>query len=101
MSMARSFRKFWLDREHPPMKPIIPARFSAALCIPLGTLFLAISDPQPDKPTAKAETRFIDLSLLVGPEYPCTWPTFPVFQINPYLRIGRLGPYNSDTLFLD
>lgn len=90
------------------MKPITPVRFLAARCILLGTLapvfttlFLTISDPLPGRPAAKAEAPFIDLSLLVGPEYPCTWPTFPVFQINPYLRIGRLGPYNSDSLFLD
>ena len=25
-----------------------------------------------------------DLSLLVAPEYPCTWPTWPRFQINHY-----------------
>jgi hypothetical protein len=29
------------------------------------------------------ESRFIDNSLLVSPEYPCTWPSypFPRFQI--------------------
>ena len=48
-----------------------------------------------------AEPRFVDLSLLVAPEYPCTWPTFPRFQINPYQRIGPLGPYNGDVLIID
>ena len=38
-------------------------------------------------PKGKA-ARFVDLSLLVAPEYPCTWPTFPAFQINHYQRIG-------------
>ena len=33
--------------------------------------------------------RFVDLSLLVAPEYPCTWPTFPPFQINHYRRSAR------------
>ncbi len=45
--------------------------------------------------------RFVDLSLLVAPEYPCTWPSFPVFQINPYLRIGPRSAYNSDILVMD
>ena len=44
---------------------------------------------------------FVDLSLLVAPEYPCTWPTFPRFQINHYERIGPLSPYNSDILVID
>src|SRR5436305_1525737 len=45
--------------------------------------------------------RFVDLSLLVAPEYPCTWPTWPRFQINHYERIGPLSPYNSDVLVID
>jgi kynurenine formamidase len=45
--------------------------------------------------------RFVDLSLLVAPEYPCTWPTFPPFQINPYQRIGPRSAYNSDVLVMD
>ena len=50
----------------------------------------------------EGEPRFVDLSLLVAPEYPCTWPAgFPVFQINPALRIGRASPYNVDILTID
>jgi kynurenine formamidase len=45
--------------------------------------------------------RFVDLSLLVAPNYPCTWPTFPRFQINAEERIGPLSPYNSDILVID
>src|SRR5947207_6562082 len=45
--------------------------------------------------------RFVDLSLLVAPEYPCTWPTFPRFQINAAERIGPLSPYHSDILIID
>jgi kynurenine formamidase len=48
-----------------------------------------------------AGPRFVDLSLLVAPEYPCTWPTWPHFQINHYERIGPLSPYNSDILVID
>ena len=47
------------------------------------------------------EPRFVDLSLLIAPEYPCTWTTFPPFQINPYRQIGPLSAYNSDILILD
>ncbi len=50
---------------------------------------------------AGPDERFVDLSLLVAAEYPCTWPTFPPFQINPYERIGRLSPYRSEILTLD
>lgn len=46
-------------------------------------------------------SRFVDLSLLVAPEYPCTWPSFPVFQINHYLRIGPRSAFNSDILIMD
>jgi kynurenine formamidase len=50
-----------------------------------------------------AEPRFIDLSLIVAPEYPCTWPgpDWPMFQINHYLKIGPLSPYNSDIVVID
>ena len=58
--------------------------------------------PQLAKDVAQGNAaRFLDLSLLVAPEYPCTWPTFPVFQINHYQRIGARSPYNSDILVLD
>ncbi len=49
------------------------------------------------------EPRFIDLSLIVAPEYPATWPgpDWPMFQINHYLKIGPLSPYNSDIVVID
>src|SRR5262245_36670804 len=47
----------------------------------------------------KAEV--VDLSLLVAPEYPCTWPTFQRFVMKHYERIGPLSPYNSDMLIID
>src|SRR5215831_3164184 len=48
------------------------------------------------------EVKFLDLSLLVSQDHPCTWPAgFPPFQINHYLKIGRLSPYNSDILTFD
>lgn len=38
---------------------------------------------------------------MVAPDYPCTWPTFPRFQLNREGRIGPSSPYNSDILILD
>ena len=50
-----------------------------------------------------AESRFIDHSLLVAPEYPCTWPSypFPKFQIMHQDKVGPSSPYNVDTLLID
>ncbi len=50
---------------------------------------------------AEETSRFLDLSLLVAPEYPCTWPTFPPFQLNHYQRIGPIRVYNSDIIVMD
>ena len=48
------------------------------------------------------KTEVLDLSLLVAPDYPCNWAGgWPPFQINPYLRIGKLSAYNDDALFID
>src|SRR5438105_15746228 len=69
---------------------VLPAVLAAAWCI---------AAQQPGE--TKTEARFVDLSLLVAPEYPCTWPTFPKFQINHYERIGPLNPFNSDVLIID
>ena len=48
-----------------------------------------------------AGPRYLDLSLLVAPEYPCNWPTWPRFLISRAERIGPLSPYNTETLILD
>lgn len=47
--------------------------------------------------------RFVDHSLLIAPEYPCTWPTapFPRFQIVHQRTIGPDSPYNVDSLLID
>src|SRR6516225_4066615 len=50
---------------------------------------------------AEGGAPIVDLSLLVASDYPCTWPTWPRFQINHYERIGPLSPYNSDILIID
>lgn len=51
---------------------------------------------------AEEETQFVDLSLLVAPEYPCTWAEgFPTFRIERAATIGRDSDYNVDTLIVD
>ena len=45
--------------------------------------------------------KFLDLSLVVAPGYPCNWPTWPRFLMGPEERIGPLGPYNSEALLID
>ncbi len=69
----------------------LAAALSVAALAVTGEGFQAVEDP-----------RFVDLSLLVAPEYPVTWPAnWPFFQINPYLRIGPLSAYNSEILTID
>lgn len=48
-------------------------------------------------------SRFIDNSLLIAPEYPCTWPAypFPRFQLNHERTIGPDSPYNVDSIYID
>ncbi|MCA9028657.1 MAG: cyclase family protein, partial [Planctomycetaceae bacterium] len=55
------------------------------------------ADPSADN------TRFIDHSLIVDPEYPCTWPPypFPRFSIVHQRTIGPDSPYNVDVLLID
>src|SRR5208282_4640542 len=67
----------------------------------LGGLTLLSSYPEHVRAGPETAPRVVDLSLLVAPEYPCTWPTFPPFLINHYHRIGPLIAYNSDVLVID
>lgn len=54
-------------------------------------------------PLTGQESRFIDHSLLVAPNFPCTWPSypFPRFQISRQRTIGPDSIYNIDTLLID
>lgn len=79
---------------------------AALLALLLVGLFSCASAPETEEsPAAKhgaGSSRFVDLSLLVAPEYPCTWPAgWPLFQINHHRRIGPLSPYAIDILTLD
>jgi len=68
-----------------------------ALVLLIGCILAA--SPWP----ARAEKpRFVDLSLIVAPNYPATWPMgFPPFEIIHYERIGKLSPYSSDLILFD
>jgi kynurenine formamidase len=72
-----------------------------APAVVLGLLAAVGCPPAVGPARADSGPRFVDLSLLVAPEYPCTWPTFPRFQIIPDERIGPLSPYNTDILYMD
>lgn len=49
------------------------------------------------------EPKFADHSLLIAPEFPCTWPShpFPRFQIAHQRTIGPDSAYNIDVLLID
>ncbi len=48
-------------------------------------------------------SRFVDHSLVIATEYPCTWPTypFPGFQLIHSRTIGPQSAYNVDVLLID
>jgi kynurenine formamidase len=52
---------------------------------------------------AAAGSRFVDHSLMVAAEYPCTWPShpFPRFSLTHQRTIGPDSPYNVDSLLID
>jgi len=49
------------------------------------------------------KSRFVDHSLLIAPEYPCTWPShpFPRFALIHQRTIGPESAYNIDSLIID
>ena len=72
----------------------------------LLVILLVLSSPAIAKgadSSSSAETKVVDLSLLVAPELPCTWPAagFAPFHINHYRQIGPASAYNSDILAID
>ena len=64
---------------------------------------LEFASGQPQQSSDQQLTRFHDHSLLVAPEYPCTWPSypFPRFQITHQREIGPHSAYNVDVLLID
>jgi kynurenine formamidase len=53
--------------------------------------------------TNDAGSQLVDHSLLIAPEFPCTWPSapFPRFQITHQRVIGPDSAYNIDVLLID
>ncbi len=47
------------------------------------------------------EPKHLDLSLLIAPNYPSGWPTWPRFQMTPEGRIGPLGAFHTEALVID
>ncbi len=82
-------------------------RKNALLCGFVGTWLLfavaAGSAPAQNNDAGKSATKFIDHSLLVAPEFPCTWPAypFPRFQLIRQRTIGPDSAYNIDALLID
>ena len=75
----------------PSQISIAMATLSFLIC-GFSTPFLAVGE------TAKV----LDLSLMVGADYPCTWPEgWPFFQLNHYQKIGHGSAYNSDIITID
>jgi kynurenine formamidase len=74
------------------MASVLIVAILGGVCLPVGLSGQEKSNP----------VRFVDLSLLVAPDLPCTWAAgAPPFQINHYQRIGPLSAYNSDILTID
>lgn len=73
------------------------------VAVALCTSVLAMPTHSPAQDQNSDGPQFIDNSLLVAPEYPCTWPAspFPRFQITPARTIGPDSVYNIDTLLID
>lgn len=74
--------------------------FCAAL---LAGCSLCMAQQESESPLQSDSSQFIDHSLLIAPEYPCTWPSapFPRFQISHQRVIGPDSPYNVDVLMID
>ena len=63
-------------------------------CVPLAAQ---------DAEEVTGHPEFVDHSLLIAPEYPCTWPThpFPRFRITHDRVVGPDSVYNVDSLLID
>ncbi len=77
-------------------------RSRVSLILALGTCVVAAGSVAAQAADGEA-TRFVDHSLLVAPDYPCTWPTypFPRFQITHQRTIGPESAYHVDVLLID
>lgn len=82
-------------------------RFVRALgrSLPAATIVWLVACPavSAERSTDAAAPRFVDLSLLVAPELPCTWPAagFAPFHLDHYRVIGPTSAVNADILSID
>jgi hypothetical protein len=78
-------------------------RRPAAVDLLLACLVSASSYSAIFREVVADQTRFVDHSLLVAPDYPVTWPAapFPRFQITHQRTIGPDSAYNVDSLLID
>ena len=84
-----------------PQPKVIESRVPMSLRRPLAFVIL-LAFWMPAYAQGPSNSKFIDLSLLVDADYPCTWPDkFPLFQMRQYKRIGPASAYNSDLLAID
>ncbi len=70
----------------------------------LGVAVLLVAGLARDASAQVADAhKFVDNSLLIAPELPCTWPSapFPRFQITHQRVIGPDSAYNIDVLLID
>ena len=65
-------------------------------------LMLNVARAQRDEPSP-GKSRFVDHSLLITAELPCTWPShpFPRFALIHSRTIGPASAYNIDSLLID
>ena len=76
----------------------LPSRRTLALTLILVSFCAQRVAAQP----ATSSRKFIDLSLLVAADLPCTWPDgFPRFRMDHPVKIGPRSPYNVDILTID
>ncbi len=81
---------------------------SCDICVGLLAFWLCVwhsaTNARAQAPTkSQGEPRFVDHSLLIAPEYPCTWPAypFPRFQITHERTIGPDSAFNIDVILID
>ena len=90
-------------RQYSPLVPVQSCLRKSWLFVAWIVLCHGFQQTAVAQDPSKGETRFVDCSLLVAPEYPATWPThpFPRFQLIHEQSIGPNSAYNIDVLLID
>lgn len=81
------------------------SRLRKSLCFVVALAMAGITQRawSQSKESPTETSRFVDNSLVVAPEYPCTWPAhpFPRFQLTHQRAIGPDSAYNIDVILID